>query len=101
MGRCPLYHGEGGHECGGLGAPHTYEDESNRWWTSLAMHRTGFRPGGEMSMRLTADGDDWLDAYRQKLRGQYRGIVERMIIYGSKAGEDDHPDSDLDMLLIV
>jgi predicted nucleotidyltransferase len=52
-------------------------------------------------MRLTADEQAWLDAYRQILKGQYPGIVEHMIIYGSKAQGDDHPDSDLDVLLIV
>ena len=54
-----------------------------------------------MSMRLTADEQAWLDAYRQALKEQYPGIVERMVIYGSKARGDDHPDSDLDVLLIV
>ena len=52
-------------------------------------------------MRLTADEHAWLDAYRQILKEQYPGIVERMIIYGSKVRGDDHPDSDLDVLLIV
>ena len=52
-------------------------------------------------MRLSADEQAWLDTYRQALKEQYPGIVERMVIYGSKARGDDHPDSDLDMLLIV
>src|SRR2546422_230753 len=64
-------------------------------------HLTGFRCGGAMSMRLTADEQAWLDAYRQALKEQYPGIVDRMVIYGSKARGDDHPDSDLDVLLIV
>ena len=54
-----------------------------------------------MSLRLTTDEQAWLDAYSQALKEQYPGIVERMVIYGSKARGDDHPDSDLDMLLIV
>ena len=54
-----------------------------------------------MSMRLTADEQAWLDAYRQVLKEQYPSIVQRMVIYGSKARGDDHPDSDLDVLLIV
>ena len=54
-----------------------------------------------MSMRLTADEQAWLAAYCQALKEQYPGIVERMVIYGSKARGDDHPDSDLDVLLIV
>lgn len=52
-------------------------------------------------MKLTADEQAWLDAYRQALKEQYPGIVERMLIYGSKARGEDHPDSDLDVLLIV
>ena len=52
-------------------------------------------------MRLTADEQAWLDAYCQTLKEQYPGIVNRMVIYGSKARGDDHPDSDLDVLLIV
>jgi hypothetical protein len=32
--------GEGGRECRGLGAPHTYEDEPNRRWTSLVNDTT-------------------------------------------------------------
>src|SRR5262247_190423 len=52
-------------------------------------------------MRLTADEQAWLDAYCQVLKEQYLSIVERLVIYGSKARGDDHPDSDLDVLLIV
>ena len=54
-----------------------------------------------ISMRLTTDEQTWLDTYRQVLKKQYPGIVQRMVIYGSKARGDDHPDSDLDVLLIV
>jgi predicted nucleotidyltransferase len=54
-----------------------------------------------MSMKLTADEQAWLDAYCQALKEQYPGIVDRMVIYGSKARGDDHSDSDLDVLLIV
>ena len=52
-------------------------------------------------MRLTPDEQSWLDAYCQLLKEQYPSIVTRMVIYGSKARGDDHPDSDLDVLLIV
>ena len=52
-------------------------------------------------MRLTADEQAWLDAYRQALKEQHPGVVVRMVIYGSKARGDDHPESDLDVLLIV
>jgi predicted nucleotidyltransferase len=52
-------------------------------------------------MRLTSDEQVWLEAYRRVLQAQYPGVVVRMAIYGSKARGDDHPDSDLDVLLIV
>ena len=52
-------------------------------------------------MRLTFDEQVWLDAYRRVLEEQHPGVVARMVIYGSKARGDDHPDSDLDVLLIV
>jgi predicted nucleotidyltransferase len=52
-------------------------------------------------MRLTADEQVWLDAYRRALQEQHPGVVTRMVIYGSKARGDDRPDSDLDVLLIV
>jgi predicted nucleotidyltransferase len=53
------------------------------------------------TLKLTPDEQTWLDAYRQALKEQYPDMVERMVIYGSKARGDDHPDSDLDVLLIV
>jgi predicted nucleotidyltransferase len=55
----------------------------------------------ESGMKLTSDEQDWLDAYRQILQEQHPGVVARLIIYGSKARGDAHPDSDLDVLLIL
>ncbi|HEY7491877.1 MAG TPA: nucleotidyltransferase domain-containing protein [Candidatus Tectomicrobia bacterium] len=52
-------------------------------------------------MRLTSDEQVWLDAYRRVLQEQHPGVVTRMVIYGLKARGDAHPDSDLDVLLIV
>ena len=52
-------------------------------------------------LKLTADEQAWLKAYRQALEDQHPGVVEQMLIYGSKARGDAHPDSDLDVLLIV
>jgi hypothetical protein len=43
-------------------------------------------------MRLTSDEQVWLDAYRRALQKQHPGVVAR---------GDDHPDSDLDVLVIV
>lgn len=52
-------------------------------------------------MRLTPEEQTWLDAYRKELAEQHPGAVNRMFIYGSKARGDTHPDSDLDILLII
>lgn len=53
------------------------------------------------AMTLTPDEQRWLDAYCQALKERYPGVLDRMVIYGSKARGDAHPDSDLDVLLIV
>jgi predicted nucleotidyltransferase len=53
------------------------------------------------SMKLTEAEQKWLDDYRKALEKQFPGVIERMIIYGSKARGDSHPDSDIDILIIV
>lgn len=52
-------------------------------------------------MQLTPDEQAWLEAYRHALTERYPGVVNQMMIYGSKARGDAHPDSDLDVLLIL
>jgi len=52
-------------------------------------------------LALSVDERRWLEAYRQALEEKYPGVAERMIIYGSKARGEGHPESDLDVLLIV
>lgn len=52
-------------------------------------------------MKLTAEEQAWLLAYRLALEDRHPGAVVRMVIYGSKARGEAGPDSDLDMLLIV
>ena len=52
-------------------------------------------------MKLTAEERTWLDGYRKELAERYPEAVVRMLIYGSKARGDNHPESDLDVLLIV
>ena len=52
-------------------------------------------------LKLSADERIWLDDYRRALTERHAGVVVRMVIYGSKARGDAHPDSDLDVLIIV
>jgi predicted nucleotidyltransferase len=55
----------------------------------------------EFCMRLTPEEQTWVDTYRQALTQQYPDVIASMVIYGSKARGDAHPDSDLDVLLVV
>jgi predicted nucleotidyltransferase len=52
-------------------------------------------------MRLIQSEQEWLDAYRDALAMRHPGVVQQMVLYGSKARGDARPDSDLDVLLIV
>ena len=44
---------------------------------------------------------EWLDLYRDALKREYPGIIQRMIVYGSKARGDAHEQSDIDIVIIV
>src|SRR5262245_28348928 len=52
-------------------------------------------------MSLNPAEKTWLSAYRDALTNACRGQVLRLALFGSKARGDDHPGSDLDVLLIV
>lgn len=52
-------------------------------------------------MKLTKEEQRWLDDYRKALSAQFTGLIEQMIIYGSKARGDSNPDSDIDILIII
>lgn len=52
-------------------------------------------------MTLTPEEQRWLEAYRKALADQFPGLVEEILIFGSKARGEARPDSDLDVLLIV
>ena len=53
------------------------------------------------TLQLTPDETTWLAEYRQALSERHPGAVVRMLVYGSKARGESHPDSDVDVLLIV
>jgi predicted nucleotidyltransferase len=52
-------------------------------------------------LTLTPEEQSWLDAYRKALRQQFPGLVQGIIIFGSKARGTARPDSDLDIVLIL
>ena len=52
-------------------------------------------------LKLSADEQIWLDAFRRALDERHAGVVVRMVIYGSKARGDARTDSDLDVLVIL
>jgi len=52
-------------------------------------------------LQLTRSERAWLNAYREALAAHFPGMVNEVLIYGSKARGDAGPDSDLDVLLLV
>ena len=52
-------------------------------------------------MKLTAEEQVWLDGYRQTLAQQFPGLIEQIIIFGSKARGTATTDSDLDLLVVI
>jgi|SRR5712692_7791651 predicted nucleotidyltransferase len=52
-------------------------------------------------LQLTEEEQAWLHAYRKALDEKHPGIVQEILIYGSKARGQAHAESDLDVLLIL
>lgn len=52
-------------------------------------------------MKLAAEEQGWLDAYRQALAQQFPGLVEQIIVFGSKARGTASADSDFDLLMVI
>lgn len=51
--------------------------------------------------KLTPDEQAWLDAYRKALADKFSGLVEEIVVFGSKARGESGPHSDLDVLIIL
>jgi predicted nucleotidyltransferase len=52
-------------------------------------------------MKLTLEEERWLKSYRQALAHQFPGLVEQIVIFGSKARGTATTDSDLDILVVI
>ncbi|MCY4510218.1 MAG: nucleotidyltransferase domain-containing protein [Acidobacteria bacterium] len=51
--------------------------------------------------RLDPDEKRWLDGYVERLKDKLGPMVERVVVYGSKARGDAGPESDVDVLVVV
>jgi predicted nucleotidyltransferase len=52
-------------------------------------------------MKLTQEDHNWLEAYRQALDQQFPGMVEHIILFGSKARGTATEESNLDLLVVI
>ena len=52
-------------------------------------------------LKLTREERAWLNDYRKAIEGRHPGVVQEMLIYGSKARGQAHAESDLDVLLMI
>ena len=52
-------------------------------------------------LKLNPSEKKWLETYQITLNESYPGLVERLTLFGSKARGNFHPDSDLDLVLII
>ena len=52
-------------------------------------------------MKLTPEEELWLKSYCEALARQFPGLVEQLIIFGSKARGTATEESDLDLLVVI
>lgn len=52
-------------------------------------------------MKVTPGEELWLKNYRETLAQQFPGLVEQLIIFGSKARGTSTEESDLDLLVVI
>lgn len=51
--------------------------------------------------RLNPDERRWVEEFRDRLRAELGPRVKDLRIFGSKVRGDDHPESDLDLLVLI
>jgi len=54
-----------------------------------------------MIKRFKDEDQSWLDAYQKALDEQYPGLVQEIIVFGSKARGDDRQYSDFDVFMVI
>lgn len=60
------------------------------------------RPIAPENLRgLTRQEQEWLTAFRRQLAAQFAGLVEEVVVFGSKARGEATADSDVDVLLVI
>ena len=52
-------------------------------------------------LKLRREERAWLNDYRKAIEEKHPGVVQEMLIYGSKARGQAHAESDLDVLLVI
>jgi uncharacterized protein len=52
-------------------------------------------------MKVTLAEEQWLKTYRETLAGKFPGLVEQVIVFGSKARGTSREESDLDLLVVI
>ena len=73
-------------------------DRPDRRAPATAPHR---EPAPRREPALAGDERRWLEGYVERLRTTPAALVERVVVYGSKARGDAGPESDVDVLVLV
>ena len=71
------------------------------WREIMQIAETGKETLGGGAPRLSPEEQEWLADYRQELNQAFPGMVEEIVVFGSKARGDSTEDSDLDLLLVI
>ena len=65
------------------------------------MTETRKQGAGTRTPTLSQGEQEWLADYRRELDRAFPGMVEEIVVFGSKARGDSTEDSDLDLLLVI